>query len=993
MKKSVLPFGLCALLALGTGSLFAQDARKAWSDVAAPEITGIALTPDNPNEISVQFKMLTSTDGADIGSIVMTAAGGQNTTNTVGKTRKEEKHAEFQPAASGVYTFTVYAERKGESVRHASESKSFPFSLPLTKPALSLLNKGNGAIEARWTAVQEAEGYILSYTDAAGKTISLPQTKDLAATISGLTPESYSDISVAAVRKDESSSSITIHKLVKAAAEREWKFTEFGTSTDPAINRMEMIDPNNLKFKLYSCTFDPATGNIDKKGGKFTAFFDGVSYYYTVIDPGKENFELTATVNVDYMNPMPDGQEGFGLLAMDSLGQDGKNMIIHYTNSAGVLSFKYTTHVNGAKKEIRDGLGARFVSGISPSVISMGDSGIAQNGVNFSEAFSYDQASDAIKTGDVYRITLKKDNTGYHAIYKRAIPSEGTIEEYTMYDPSKLLQLDKDHVYVGFVVARGCNATFSDIAFTTSDPQTDPPAVEEPPQLIPLTAVVDSPSTWHDGSYPFVFCSNSNGSIHVETTDGDVLIDNDPVTANNDYQKILKIEQSSITDMLVTFTPQDGFRPQPKQVIAQYNKTTGAYEKNYQPVTQMLSVISMTYSGKNLYVTPEGTAFGKGTKADPLDITSAINYAKPGQTIILESGTYFMKRVVRIEKGNDGTAKQRITLKCEDPVKHAVFNFSGASAGFELYGNYWTLENIDVTKTIGDVKGLQVYGSYNILTRVDAYENGDTGIQISGRSMDPPAKWPHDNLIQYCESFGNCDPAQNNADGFGAKLTTGERNVFKNCVSHHNVDDGWDLYAKVETGPIGAVLIEDCITYKNGTKLDGTGKGDGNGFKMGGDGIAVKHILRNSISWGNGANGITCNSNPALILDHVTSFGNGNYNINLYGKGKAEDYPRTFITTGIISMNGGAGDDYKERPDLLADDTYFFNGAATQNKSGKTLDKSVFASVDTSRFDAGLHADGSYNRIPRSANGTFDLGTLFKLTSSAPADAGARLPQ
>ena len=272
---------------------------------------------------------------------------------------------------------------------------------------------------------------------------------------------------------------------------------------------------------------------------------------------------------------------------------------------------------------------------------------------------------------------------------------------------------------------------------------------------------------------------------------------------------------------------------------------------------------------------------------------------------------------------------------------------------------------------------------------VDTYENGDTGIQIAGRSAEPFEKWPHDNYIYGCESFGNCDPAQNNADGFASKLTSGNNNVFRNCVAHHNVDDGWDLYSKVETGPIGAVLLDNCVTYGNGTKLDGTGNGDGNGFKLGGDGIAIKHILRNSIAWGNGVNGITCNSNPALILDRVTAFANGNYNISLYGKGKEEQYPRIFEAKGVLSMEGGAGDNYKEKPDLFADDTFFFNGAQTQNKSGTVLDKSAFVSTDTSKLANGYNADGSFNRLSRNENGQFDLGDLFKLTDKVPAGIGA----
>ncbi len=31
------------------------------------------------------------------------------------------------------------------------------------------------------------------------------------------------------------------------------------------------------------------------------------------------------------------------------------------------------------------------------------------------------------------------------------------------------------------------------------------------------------------------------------------------------------------------------------------------------------------------------------------------------------------------------------------------------------------------------------------------------------------------------------------ADGFAAKLTVGDGNVFDGCISYNNADDGWDL--------------------------------------------------------------------------------------------------------------------------------------------------------------------------------------------------------
>src|SRR5262245_66257120 len=78
------------------------------------------------------------------------------------------------------------------------------------------------------------------------------------------------------------------------------------------------------------------------------------------------------------------------------------------------------------------------------------------------------------------------------------------------------------------------------------------------------------------------------------------------------------------------------------------------------------------------------------------------------------------------------------------------------------------------------------------------------------------------------------------------RLTTGPGNVFRSCIAHHNIDDGWDLFTKTDTGPISPVTIENCISFSNGAVSNGgsTTNSDGNGFKLGDDGIAVNHNIR-----------------------------------------------------------------------------------------------------------------------------------------------------
>lgn len=187
--------------------------------------------------------------------------------------------------------------------------------------------------------------------------------------------------------------------------------------------------------------------------------------------------------------------------------------------------------------------------------------------------------------------------------------------------------------------------------------------------------------------------------------------------------------------------------------------------------------------------------------------------------------------------------------------------------------------------------------------------------------------------------MNNADRAMEDADGFAAKLTTGEGNVFDGCIAAYNADDGWDLFAKAATGSIGAVTIQNCVAYKNGYLMlaaepvkkqslqfptvtcddDGNlsfsnvavtiAAGNGNGFKMGGTNLPGNHKLLNSISYDNAAKGIDSNSCPDVKVYSSTSYNNEGYNVALYtgNKSAVTDY----AADGVISFRKGT--DGKER--------------------------------------------------------------------------------
>ncbi|MGW7423100.1 right-handed parallel beta-helix repeat-containing protein [Streptomyces sp. NPDC054813] len=283
-----------------------------------------------------------------------------------------------------------------------------------------------------------------------------------------------------------------------------------------------------------------------------------------------------------------------------------------------------------------------------------------------------------------------------------------------------------------------------------------------------------------------------------------------------------------------------------------------------------LSGTSAQAASTVLYVSPSGTDSAAGTQSAPTTLTSAIGRIASGGTIYLRGGTYNYSSTVTIPAGSNGSSGALTTLSAY-PGETPVLNFSAQSEsssnrGIQLYANYWHLYGLTVQHA-GD-NGIYVGGSNNVIERAVTAYNRDTGLQL-GRisSSTPSSQWPADNLVVSSESHDNADSDGEDADGFASKLTTGTGNVFRYDVSHHNIDDGWDLYTKTDTGAIGPVTIEYSLSYGNGTLSDGSQSGDGdrNGYKLGGDDIAVNHVVQHNIAYGNGHHGFTYNSNPGTM--------------------------------------------------------------------------------------------------------------------------------
>jgi uncharacterized repeat protein (TIGR02543 family) len=305
----------------------------------------------------------------------------------------------------------------------------------------------------------------------------------------------------------------------------------------------------------------------------------------------------------------------------------------------------------------------------------------------------------------------------------------------------------------------------------------------------------------------------------------------------------------------------------------------------------LLSAYAASFAQQVLYVSPSGSASNPGTSISaPTTLQNALATVTAGGTIFMRGGTYNFTSSIVIAESNSGSAgatKKVFAYNNEVPViSFAGMAIATSNRGIVLDGSYWHFRGI-IIESAGD-NGLLLSGDNNTIESCIFRRNADSGLQLSryNTSYNSISQWPSNNLILNCESYDNKDPDNEDADGFAAKLTSGNGNVFRNCVSHHNIDDGWDLYTKSDTGPIGAVTLEGCIAHSNGVLTDGatSGNGDKNGFKLGGEDISVNHIVRRCIAFNNGKHGFTYNRNLGTIeMTNNTSYNNAERNFNFDG--------------------------------------------------------------------------------------------------------------
>ena len=946
-----------------------------WESVAKPVISKVEAGADGFT-VTVEG-IVDEYNGAEDIVVTMLHNDGQ-AGEAVIKRSEGTATVNFTAHESGDYTFVATAQRLGCADKASDVYEVKDFILGVKMPTITWAeNKGNGEVYLDWVNISDAKDYTLTYKvkgSDESTAVKIDGITEGDYTVKNLTVGSTYEFSVVANRADGYCSAVSEKELsITANAQKNWYVSTVGsaqetkatiTEADGNAQVINIANGDTASKKVATVEakdITNTTGSMEiqaKASGKISDDEDGFSYYYTKVNPEKENFELTATFTVTDASLTPDNQTGFGVVVADTLG----------VNNWGAPSYvhKYFNYFSSMMYSSKNNAPTmRYITGYTSADTSNKD-GVDR--VNNNVKFNQLTGTDMFKVGAEYTFTVRKTDDGYEAV---ATTENGTQTQKLTANDFTSVQEDGT-VVVGVMVARKIGVKITDIKFTTSESKglATSEAVED--KVTPSIRVYSS-NTCGAGEYEYTVVPNCAGTLKVTgSADGKVVTKE--VTADEVVRIPVAVNVGSNT------------------IKAEFEPAAAANITSTKTVTSETTVNRKVYgeAGQTIIVTSDGKTTGDGTEESPLDINTAVSYAQPGQTILMKNGVY--DKWITINRSVCGTADKPINLVAESISTDGTDGVVLSGAGLTVIGSYWHVYGLYVKDSSG--VGIQVSGNYNTIDMCTVNHAANSGIQISRNGgADNYAGiqgklWPTGNLIKNCESFDNCDAGRNDADGFAAKLTCGEGNRFYGCISHNNIDDGWDLYAKSVSGMIGSVTIENCVAYNNGwlttddVTAAGYNYGEGNGFKLGGGYLKGGHKLINCVSFGNHAKGITSNSCPDISITRCTAYNNGNADSYSVGLNTMDSMLKEWKVSGLISMSKA---DLTAKADLIpfsqhGDDNYIYNGSESYNNLGQKATDEWFESVDTTI------------RPSRNADGTIDMHNLLVIKSGVLSDnVGARL--
>jgi hypothetical protein len=350
----------------------------------------------------------------------------------------------------------------------------------------------------------------------------------------------------------------------------------------------------------------------------------------------------------------------------------------------------------------------------------------------------------------------------------------------------------------------------------------------------------------------------------------------------------------------------------------------------------------------------------------------------------MRGGVYSQTATVNIGTARNGTSANPVTVIAY-PGETPILDFAGQSHGtngVRLNADYWRI--IGLTIRNAGHNGIRTDGSHNRLERLVVHNNHDTGIHMAGTASH--------NLIMNCDSYRNFNTTGNignNADGFGVKFDQiGPGNHLYGNRSWENSDDGFDFWRAPNP-----IVLQRNWAFRNGD-ADVFGNpvgfnGGGNGFKLGGDGVAANHIVIGNIAFENfgvtqNAKGFDHNNNSgAFRLYHNTAFNNGrNFD---FPNAPANTQHEHSVFNNLSVGSGAVRFPAQElRTDMQTNSWQFGTGNVPENQ---------FESLDTSLATSSRQEDGSLPDIPllRPIEGSVlkGLGSNIGMSNGLASELGA----
>ncbi len=359
-----------------------------------------------------------------------------------------------------------------------------------------------------------------------------------------------------------------------------------------------------------------------------------------------------------------------------------------------------------------------------------------------------------------------------------------------------------------------------------------------------------------------------------------------------------------------------------------------------------------------------------------------------GDTLLFKGGQYDLTKQITIVQTSGTSEKRNYIGACAGEEVILDFRKEAYGAiGIKFSTNYCHFANITIR--YAGKNGLYVGGSNNLVENCKVYGNGDTGVQLKGGGS---------NTVKNCDSFQNFDyestPIGGNADGFCDKqYTSTSGNIFIGCRAWENSDDGWDFFQHISGG--NPTQIKESWCFNNGpsqyemtnhpryetdkTYLDKyktsegkiiiTNGGNGNGFKIGGEGTKHNVILTNCVSFNNKVKGFDQNNNGGeMQVYNCTSYANKGNNYGLGNNGKGASLTIMNCVSAPQSVSNS-----------------FLTGTIAQTNNWNAsliVTDADFQSVDLNRAYDSRNADGSLT----------DMGGLFRLNSNSKLiDKGTKI--